>query len=161
MRVEIRVQDSALDVASEIPPAYAGDPAIGGAVAFVGLMRDLNEGDRVATMTLEHYPGMTEKALRAIVDEAAGRWELSAVKIVHRVGELAPTDPIVLVVAAGAHRGEAFRACEFIMDYLKTRAPFWKRETLSDGRGRWVEARGSDDEAAASWQTGESADKGK
>lgn len=158
MRVEIRVQESALDVAAEIPPSYAGDPAIGGVVSFVGLMRDLNEGDRVASMTLEHYPGMTERALRAIVDEAGERWELAAVRVVHRVGELAPTDPIVLVVAASAHRGDAFRACEFIMDYLKTRAPFWKRESLADGSGRWVEARVSDGEAAAGWQSDTEAD---
>jgi molybdopterin synthase catalytic subunit len=151
MRVEIRVQESPLDVGAEIPPSYAGDPAIGGVVSFVGLMRDLNEGDRVAAMTLEHYPGMTEKALRAIVDEAGERWDLAAARVVHRVGELVPTDPIVLVVAASAHRGDAFRACEFIMDYLKTRAPFWKRERLVDGNGRWVEARVSDEDAAATW----------
>jgi molybdopterin synthase catalytic subunit len=154
MRVEIRVQDGPLDVSAAIPPVYAGDPAIGGVVSFVGLMRDLNDGDRVSTMTLEHYPGMTEKALQKIADEAAARWELSAVTVIHRVGELAPTDPIVLVVAASAHRGDAFRACEFIMDYLKTRAPFWKREQLADGRSRWVEARISDDEAAAAWAAG-------
>ena len=153
MRVEIRIQESALDIAAEIPPSYAGDAAIGGVVSFIGLMRDLNEGNQVATMTLEHYPGMTEKALRAIVDEAGSRWQLASVRVVHRVGELAPTDPIVLVVAASTHRRDAFRACEFVMDYLKTRAPFWKRERLADGRLRWVEARASDEDAAADWQT--------
>lgn len=155
MRAEIRIQDTPLDVAAETGPVYAADPAIGGVVSFIGLMRDLNDGDRVSSMTLEHYPGMTEKALQGIVDEAADRWQLAAVKIIHRVGKLAPSDPIVLVVAASAHRGDAFKACEFIMDYLKTRAPFWKREALDDGRTRWVEARASDDEAAAAWQSSE------
>jgi molybdopterin synthase catalytic subunit len=103
-------------------------------------------------MTLEHYPGMTEKALAAIVDEAAGRWELEAVRLIHRIGEVRPQDPIVLVAVASAHRGEAFRACDFIIDYLKTRAPFWKREQTIDGNTRWVEARGSDDEAASAWE---------
>ena len=130
---------------------YAGGPSVGGVVSFVGLMRDMNQGDRVQTMTLEHYPGMTEKALETIVAEAIERWELIEVRLVHRVGEISPRDPIVLVGVASAHRGEAFRACEFIIDYLKTQAPFWKHERTADGRARWVEARASDDAAASAW----------
>ncbi|MGB5468265.1 MAG: molybdopterin synthase catalytic subunit MoaE [Sedimenticolaceae bacterium] len=152
MEIEIRVQETPLDVAEELTPSYTGNAAVGGVVSFVGLMRDFNEGDQVSEMTLEHYPGMTEKALRAIVDEAAARWELIRVRVFHRVGRIRPQDPIVIVAVASAHRGEAFRACEFIIDYLKTKAPFWKREQTADGRTRWVEARASDDAAADSWQ---------
>ncbi len=157
MEIEIRVQETPLDVAAELMPLYTGNAAVGGVVSFVGLMRDFNDGDPVSGMTLEHYPGMTEKALRAIVDEAAARWELLRARVVHRVGQVWPQDPIVLVAVASAHRGEAFRACEFIIDYLKTRAPFWKREQTADGRTRWVEARASDDAAADNWQTAEPA----
>lgn len=152
MDVEIRVQDTPLDALTEVAPVYAGKPSVGGVVSFIGLMRDMNQGDTVAAMTLEHYPGMTEKALAAIVAEAGERWDLSAVRLIHRVGEIRPQDPIVLVAVASAHRGEAFRACEFIIDYLKTRAPFWKREQTADGRARWVDARASDDDAAAGWE---------
>lgn len=151
MDVEIRIQATALDALAETAPVYAGNSAVGGVVSFIGLMRDLNQGDAVACMTLEHYPGMTEKALADIVAEAGARWQLEAVRLVHRVGEVRPQDPIVLVAVASAHRGEAFRACEFIIDYLKTRAPFWKREQTADGQSRWVEARSSDDEAADAW----------
>ncbi|WP_078121710.1 molybdopterin synthase catalytic subunit MoaE [Thiosocius teredinicola] len=150
MQVEIRVQQEPLDAVGEIPWVYDGNPAIGGVVSFIGLMRDINQGDAVSTMTLEHYPGMTEKALAKIVDEAGERWTLDAVRVVHRVGEMRPQDPIVLVAVASAHRGEAFRACEFIIDYLKTRAPFWKHEQTPEG-ARWVDARDSDDAAAAAW----------
>ncbi len=152
MDVEIRVQDTPLDPVIETTPVYAGRPSVGGVVNFIGLMRDMNQGDPVTAMTLEHYPGMTEKALAAIVAEAGERWVLEAVRVVHRVGELHPQDPIVVVAVASAHRTEAFRACEFIIDYLKTRAPFWKREQTADGRGRWVDARASDDAAAAAWR---------
>ena len=151
MDVEIRVQESPLDALAEIRPVYAGRTAVGGVVSFIGLMRDINQGDAVSGMTLEHYPGMTEKALAEIVDEAGRRWSLDAVRVIHRVGALEPQDPIVLVAVASAHRGEAFRACEFIIDYLKTRAPFWKREQTADGKSRWVDARASDDDAAAVW----------
>lgn len=150
--VEIRVQEEPLDALAETAPVYVGRSSVGGVVSFIGLMRDMNQGDVVTTMTLEHYPGMTEKALEAIVAEAAERWELEAVRLIHRVGEIRPQDPIVLVAVASAHRGEAFRACEFIIDYLKTRAPFWKREQTADGRARWVDARASDDAAAAGWE---------
>jgi len=152
MHIEVRVQAEPLDALAETVPVFSGNTAVGGVVSFIGLMRDLNQGDAVATMTLEHYPGMTEKALRAIVDEALGRWDLLGVRLIHRVGEVRPQDPIVLVAVASAHRGEAFRACEFIIDYLKTRAPFWKREQTADGRARWVDARSSDDSAAAEWE---------
>jgi molybdopterin synthase catalytic subunit len=128
-----------------------GRAKIGALVSFVGLMRDHNEGAAVSAMTLEHYPGMTEKSLHAIAEEAARRWSLAAVHIVHRVGALAPEDPIVLVSVASPHRGDAFRACEFLIDYLKTRAPFWKKETTATGT-RWVAARASDDAAADRWE---------
>jgi len=118
--------------------------------SFVGLVRDRNDGAAVATMTLEHYPGMTEKAIRAIVDEARGRWQMIDCTVIHRVGELRPTDQIVLVAVASGHRGDAFAACAFIMDYLKTQAPLWKKEATPDG-ARWVDARASDDAAAARW----------
>lgn len=151
MHIEIRIQDTPLDALAEIAPVYRGNPGVGGVATFIGLMRDLNDGADIRAMTLEHYPGMTEKALEAIVDEAGRRWRLDGVRVIHRVGELRPEDPIVLVAVASAHRGEALQACGFIMDYLKTRAPFWKREQTADGRTRWVEARASDDHAAAAW----------
>ena len=152
MHTEVRVQAEPLDALTETAPVFNGNSAVGGVVSFIGLMRDLNQGDQVTSMTLEHYPGMTEKALADIVGEAGTRWELEAVRLIHRVGEVRPQDPIVLVAVASAHRGEAFRACEFIIDYLKTRAPFWKREQTADGSARWVEARVSDDEAADAWE---------
>jgi molybdopterin synthase catalytic subunit len=146
----IRVQTEDFDAGAEIAKLRAGNPNVGAVASFVGVCRDRNDGDAVATMTLEHYPGMTEKALAAIVDEAMARWRITDVTVVHRVGELRPTDQIVLVVVAGGHRGDAFAACEFLMDYLKTRAPFWKKEQTSEG-ARWVEARSADDAAAARW----------
>ena len=149
---EVRIQFDTLDPYQEIDALRADNPAIGAVVNFIGLMRDFNEGDSVSRMTLEHYPGMTEKSLLKIVDEACQRWDLMGVRVVHRVGDLNPLDPIVLVAVASAHRGEAFQACEFIIDYLKTRAPFWKRETTADGE-RWVDARHSDDEAEIRWNS--------
>jgi molybdopterin synthase catalytic subunit len=146
----VRVQQEDFDVAAEIAQMRAASTRIGAIAAFIGIVRDLNEGDEVRTLTLEHYPGMTEKALEQIVADARQRWEISDVRVVHRVGTLAPSDAIVLVLVAGAHRGEAFAACEFVMDYLKTRAPFWKKEATPGGE-RWVEARESDDNAAARW----------
>jgi len=154
MQVHISVQSSPFDPAAEEQAIRSGNPQTGAVVTFLGLMRDINEGDAVSGMTLEHYPGMTEKALAAIVDEAAERWQLDAVRLVHRVGSLLPEDPIVLVSVASHHRGEAFRACEFIIDYLKTRAPFWKKEQTSEGE-RWVEARHSDDQAESKWSAGD------
>jgi molybdopterin synthase catalytic subunit len=146
----VRVQTADFDAGAEIAALRRDDPRVGGVASFIGVVRDLNDGDRVAEMTLEHYPGMTEKALEKIVDEARQRWDIYDALVIHRVGRLKPTDQIVLVVVTSAHRGEAFRACEFLMDYLKTRAPFWKKEQTAQG-GRWVEARTSDDAAAERW----------
>ncbi len=148
---EIRIQTEPLDPNHEIDLLRADNPAIGGVVSFIGLMRDMNEGDQVTSMTLEHYPGMTEKALSSIVDEANQRWDLLGCRLVHRVGELRPTEPIVLVAVASTHRGEAFQACEFIIDYLKTRAPFWKKELTPQG-SRWVDARLSDTKVEEKWE---------
>ncbi len=148
---EVRVQAEPFDIAAEQEALWRGRPEVGALVTFVGLMRDMNAGERVSRMTLEHYPGMTEKALAAIAEEAANRWDLQGIRIVHRVGDLMPQDPIVLVAVASSHRGEAFRACEFLIDYLKTKAPFWKKEVTEAGE-RWVEARPTDDEAAGRWE---------
>lgn len=146
----VRVQTEPFDSAAVQRELVAGNPAVGAVVSFVGLMRDSNQGERVRSMTLEHYPAMTEKALQAIVREADERWDLMGICLLHRVGELLPTDPIVLVSVASAHRGEAFRACEFIIDYLKTRAPFWKKERTAAGE-HWVDARESDSQAESRW----------
>ena len=148
--MRIRIQPEDFDTGAEIARLRQHNPRVGGVVAFVGTVRDLNEGLGVATLTLEHYPGMTEKSLTAIATEACNRWRLEDLVIIHRVGELRPTDQIVLVAVASAHRGEAFAACEFLMDYLKTRAPFWKKEATPEGE-RWVEARDSDSRAADRW----------
>jgi molybdopterin synthase catalytic subunit len=148
--VPVRIQTEDFDAGFEIAALRRGNPRIGAVASFIGVCRDANDGDAVSKMTLEHYPGMTEKALEKIVDEAQQRWKVMDILVVHRVGELKPADQIVLVVVAGAHRGEAFAACEFIMDYLKTRAPFWKKEQTPHG-ARWVEARASDDDAAGRW----------
>jgi len=148
--VPVRVQTADFDAGVEMAAMRRGNPRIGAIASFVGVVRDLNDGAVVADMTLEHYPGMTEKALEKIVEEARARWDLSDALVIHRVGTLKPTDQIVLVVVTSAHRGEAFQACEFLMDYLKTRAPFWKKEKTPDG-GRWVDARTADDAAADRW----------
>ena len=147
----VRVQTGDFDAGAEMAAMRRGNPKIGAIASFVGVVRDLNEGADVAEMTLEHYPGMTEKALGEIVSEARTRWDIYDALIVHRVGTLKPTDQIVLVVVASGHRGEAFQACEFLMDYLKTRAPFWKKEKTPEG-GRWVDARKTDDAAADRWR---------
>ncbi len=148
--MKILVQREAFDLGAEVAAMSQGRTDIGAVASFVGLARDMNEGSGVQAMTLEHYPGMTEKALAALVDEANARWPLLDTTVIHRIGRLLPGDPIVLVVVASQHRGEAFAASEFIMDYLKTRAPFWKKEETLQGE-RWVEARASDDAAAARW----------
>jgi molybdopterin synthase catalytic subunit len=150
MPMPVRVQTEDFDAGREIARLRAGDRAVGAIAAFIGTVRDVNVDAAVDTMTLEHYPGMTESALDDIVAEAKRRFDVSDILVVHRVGTLAPGDQIVLVVVTGAHRGQAFEACEFTMDYLKTRAPFWKKER-GEGGERWVEARASDDEAAARW----------
>ncbi len=149
--MSVRVQEADFDLNAELTALRAGDPRIGALASFVGLVRDINDGAGVSEMTLEHYPGMTEKALEAIVEEAKARWDIYGVLVIHRVGKLQPCDQIVMVAVTSAHRGEAFAACEFIMDYLKTRAPFWKREVTPEG-ARWVDARDSDDSAATRWQ---------
>ena len=149
-RMKIRVQTADFDVGVECAALRGGNPKIGAIAAFVGLVRDLNEGCGVSGLTLEHYPGMTDQALAAIVREASSRWDVLDCTVIHRVGELKPADQIVLAIVASGHRGDAFAACEFIMDYLKTKAPFWKREESADGAS-WVEAHHHDDAAAARW----------
>lgn len=146
----VRITTDDFDVAREIDALRAGDGRVGAVVSFVGTVRDVNDGHAVTGMTLEHYPGMTEKALAAIVDEARGRFDIFEALVIHRVGALAPTERIVLVAVTSAHRGEAFEACRFVMDYLKTRAPFWKKEATPEG-AQWVDARESDDHAASRW----------
>lgn len=146
----VRVQTQDFDLGAEVAALRAGRRDVGAVAAFVGTVRDVNDGAGVAAMTLEHYPGMTEKALAAIADEAHARWRVFDCLVVHRVGDLLPADQIVLVAVTSAHRGDAFAACEFVMDYLKTQAPFWKKERTPQG-DRWVEARTTDDEAAARW----------
>jgi molybdopterin synthase catalytic subunit len=146
----VRVQTEDFDAGAEIARLRAGDASIGAVAAFIGTVRDVNDDAIVTGLTLEHYPGMTEAALADIVDEAKRRFDIRDVLVVHRVGALLPGDQIVLVVVSSAHRGSAFDACAFVMDLLKTRAPFWKKERLPDAE-RWVEARASDDEAAARW----------
>jgi molybdopterin synthase catalytic subunit len=147
----VRVQAADFDVGAELDSLTRGRTDVGGLASFVGLVRSSNDGSEVQGMTLEHYPGMTEKALEDICAQAHARWDLIDTVVIHRVGRLVPGDRIVLVGVASAHRGEAFEACEFIMDYLKTRAPFWKKEETADGP-RWVEARASDDAAAGRWK---------
>lgn len=146
----VRVQTEDFDAGAEINRLRLSRVDTGAVAAFIGQVRDLNQGDQVSGLTLEHYPGMTEKALEAIVEQARQRWDIFDALVVHRVGTLKPSDQIVLVVVSGAHRGEAFAACEFIMDYLKTEAPFWKKEQTPAGE-RWVEARSSDDVARERW----------
>jgi molybdopterin synthase catalytic subunit len=147
----IRIQGSDFDLTTEVKTLRKDDPRVGAIVTFVGTVRDLNQGSEVKGMTLEHYPGMTEKALEEIITQARGRWDLYKTLVIHRVGSLLPEDQIVLVAVTSAHRGEAFAACEFIMDYLKTAAPFWKKEETPGG-ARWVDARTTDDAAIARWK---------
>ena len=146
----VRVQTEDFDLSEEVARLRAGRADIGAVVTFVGTVRDVNQGDAVATLELEHYPGMTEKALNEIRDEAHRRWNLENSLIIHRVGPLEPQAQIVLVATASRHRQDAFEAAQFIMDYLKTRAPFWKKEQTPEG-ARWVDARDSDRQAAARW----------
>ena len=151
MLTRIEVGESPFSLAAEYE-ALAGLSKAGAVVSFIGRMRDINEGDEVVGLHLEHYPGMTQKVLSELVAEAATRWCLEAVTLIHRVGDFAPCDEIVLVQVASRHRGEAFAACEFLMDYLKTQAPFWKQEQLADGTRRWVAARHSDNQALDKWK---------
>ncbi|KZE28907.1 molybdopterin synthase catalytic subunit [Crenobacter luteus] len=149
-RFTVAVQTAPFDAGAELARLSA-DPAVGALVSFTGQVRDYGDSDGVVALELEHYPGMTEKALAAIVDDARARWPLSAATVIHRVGRLALGDAIVLVVVAAGHRRDAFAAAEYLMDYLKTRAPFWKKEIGHDGSARWVEAKASDEAAADRW----------
>ncbi len=147
----VRVQTEDFDLAAELAALRLATADIGAVVSFIGQVRDMNDGDAVNTLTLEHYPGMTERSLAAIAQEAKARWDIISSVIIHRVGTLKPLDQIVFVAVASAHRGEAFKACEFIMDYLKNQAPFWKKESTPDGE-RWVEAKSSDEAAQTRWK---------
>jgi molybdopterin synthase catalytic subunit len=146
----IRIQTEDFDLTKEVARLRAGDPNIGAIVTFTGTVRDMNEGTGVSEMELEHYPGMTEKALEEIIEQARKRWQILDALVIHRVGPLKPLDQIVLVAITSSHRGEAFAACEFVMDYLKTQAPFWKKEQTPQG-ARWVDARSTDDQALKKW----------
>ena len=148
----VRVQIEDFDLSAEILNLRQGNTGIGAVASFIGLVRDLNHSTTVTEMTLEHYPGMTEKALAEIVEEAKRRWKIIDALVIHRIGPLKPTDQIVLVATSSAHRGDAFAACEFIMDYLKTRAPFWKKEQTESG-AHWVDARESDETSVQRWAT--------
>jgi len=150
--LSVRVQGEDFDIGAEVARLTAGRTDIGAVVTFTGTVRGTPGGGAIRAMTLEHYPGMTERELEAVETQARARWPLQASLIVHRVGRLVPGDNIVLVVTASAHREAAFAAAEFLMDYLKTRAPFWKKEETEDGQGRWVDARESDDRAVERWE---------
>lgn len=147
-RVSIQTDD--FDLAREVAALRVGNGRVGAVCSFIGTVRDRNDGVSVSTMELEHYPGMTEKAIEAMIDEAQRRFDIQGVRVIHRVGLLQPTDQIVLVAVSSAHRGQSFQACEFLMDYLKTQAPFWKKEQTPQG-ANWVDARESDDAALARW----------
>ncbi len=148
--LHISIQTEDFDVSAELAALRLGDKRVGAVCSFVGTVREHNAGASVAAMELEHYPGMTEKSIAAMGEEAFRRFDIFAARVIHRVGLLAPLDQIVLVAVTSAHRGESFQACEFLMDYLKTQAPFWKKESAADG-ARWVDARESDDAALARW----------
>jgi molybdopterin synthase catalytic subunit len=147
-RVTIQIED--FDLAAEIQVLRSNDKRVGAVCSFIGTVRDLNDGLTVSSMELEHYPGMTEKAIETMIDEAVARFDIFAVRVIHRVGLLQPLDQVVMVAVTASHRGESFKACEFLMDYLKTQAPFWKKEQTPEG-ARWVDARVSDDAALAQW----------
>jgi molybdopterin synthase catalytic subunit len=147
-RVSIQTED--FDLQQEVAALRAGDAGVGAVCSFIGTVRDRNDGSAVASMELEHYPGMTEKAIEAMIDEACRRFDILGARVIHRVGLLQPQDQIMMVAVTSAHRGQSFLACEFLMDYLKTQAPFWKKEQTPEG-ARWVDARATDDEAIARW----------
>ena len=149
--MSVSIQTADFDLSAEVAALRVADPGVGAVAAFVGCVRDRNDGSGVRAMELEHYPGMTEKSIESMIAAARERFDIRGVRVIHRVGLLQPTDQIVLVAVSSAHRGAAFQACEFLMDYLKTQAPFWKKETTPEG-ARWVDARVSDDEAMARWQ---------
>ena len=146
----VTVQAADFDLGAEVAALRAGDAAIGAVAAFIGTVRDRHDGQGVTAMELEHYPGMTERSIEAMIDAAMQRFDIRRVRVIHRIGRLLPQDQIMMVAVASAHRGQAFQACEFLMDYLKTQAPFWKKESTPTG-ARWVDARSSDDAAMARW----------
>ena len=150
MTVRVSIQAANFNLAEEIEVLRLNDKRVGAVCSFIGTVRDRNDGSHVTSMELEHYPGMTEKAIEAMIDEACTRFDILGARVVHRVGMLQPLDQVVMVAVTSAHRGESFKACEFLMDYLKTQAPFWKKEETPDG-ARWVDARVSDDAALARW----------
>jgi len=149
-RARVSIQTEDFDLQKEIAVLRAGNPAVGAACGFIGVVRDRNDGSAIASMELEHYPGMTEKAIESMIDEAHRRFDILGARVIHRVGLLQPLDQIMMVAVISAHRGESFQACEFLMDYLKTQAPFWKKEQTPEG-ARWVDARVADDAALARW----------
>ena len=149
--MNVSIQTADFDLGTEVAALRAADPGVGAVVCFVGCVRDRNDGAGVSAMELEHYPGMTETSIDVMINAARQRFDIRGVRVIHRVGRLQPRDQIVLVAVTAAHRGTAFQACEFLMDYLKTQAPFWKKETTPDG-ARWVDARVSDEQAMARWQ---------
>lgn len=144
------MQTADFDLAAEVAALRSGDSSVGAVAAFIGTVRDRNDGQGVSSMELEHYPGMTEKTIEAMIDEAHRRFDIRGARIVHRIGLLQPADQIVLVAVSSAHRGQSFQACEFLMDYLKTQAPFWKKEQTPGG-AYWVDARVSDEAAMVRW----------
>ncbi len=146
----VTIQSADFDLSAEVAALHAGDASVGAVASFIGTVRDRNDGIGVGSMELEHYPGMTERAIEAMIDAALQRFDIRAVRVIHRIGLLRPLDQVVLVAVTSSHRGEAFKACEFLMDYLKTQAPFWKKETTPQG-ARWVDARSADDAALARW----------
>ena len=150
MAGRVSIQTADFDVAAEVARLRRDDPGVGAVCTFIGTVRDRNDGSAVSAMELEHYPGMTEKAIEQMIDEAFRRFDIRAARVIHRVGPLQVQDQIVLVVVTSSHRGESFRACEFLMDYLKTQAPFWKKENTPEGE-RWVDARVADDAALERW----------
>ncbi len=150
MAFTVSIQTQDFDVSQELAALRAGDARVGAVCTFLGTVRERNDGSAVSSMELEHYPGMTEKSITAMMEEAQQRFDIYAARVIHRVGLLQPEDQIVLVAVTSAHRGESFQACEFLMDYLKTQAPFWKKEVTPEG-ARWVDARVSDDQALARW----------
>jgi molybdopterin synthase catalytic subunit len=150
MSFTVSIQTHDFDVSQELAALRAGDARVGAVCSFLGTVRERNDGSSVASMELEHYPGMTEKSISVMMDEAKKRFDIFAARVIHRVGLLHPEDQIVFVAVTSAHRGESFKACEFLMDYLKTQAPFWKKEVTPEG-ARWVDARVSDDQALARW----------
>jgi molybdopterin synthase catalytic subunit len=150
MSFTVSIQTQDFDVSQELAALRAGDARVGAVCSFLGTVRERNDGSSVASMELEHYPGMTEKSIEAMMDQAKKRFDIFAARVIHRVGLLHPEDQIVFVAVTSAHRGESFKACEFLMDYLKTQAPFWKKELTPEG-ARWVDARVSDDQALARW----------